>query len=198
MHRTTVEPKTVVHEIVCDRCRKEVQREGGDFELMTSIGFEAGYASIFGDGNRVEIDLCESCVRDTLGTWLRVRTPEDTPLARILDKFRPEVQCGEFAGRDPQSLGDLVRSADPPDAEEAVAETPPPRRTSVFTDSWVPVAELFNRLADGERLEQILEALPQITRHGASHALREAALRFPPYACFRSAADVTLRHQHER
>lgn len=96
MQRTTVEPKTVVYEIVCDRCGKEVQREGGDFKLMTSIGFEAGYASIFGDGNRVEIDLCEPCLRDTLGTWLRVRTPEDTRLARMLDKFKPEVHGGEF------------------------------------------------------------------------------------------------------
>lgn len=198
MQRITVEPKTVVYEIVCDRCGKEVQREGGDFELMTSIGFEAGYASIFGDGNRVEIDLCEPCMRDTLGAWLRVRTPEDMSLARMLDKFKPEVHGSEFAGRDPQSLGDLVPSAEAADAEEAVVETPP-ARTSVFTDSWVPVAELFNRLADGERLEQILEAFPQISRHGASHALREAALRFPPYACFHSAADVwTPRYPHER
>lgn len=131
MQRITVEPKTVVYEIVCDRCGKEVRREGSDFELMTSIGFEAGYASIFGDGNRLEIDLCEPCVRGTLGTWLRVRTPEDTSLARMLDKFKPEVHGGEFAGRDPQSLGDLVRSAEPADAEEAVVETPP-ARTSVF------------------------------------------------------------------
>ena len=199
MQRTTVEPKAVVCAIVCDRCGKEVQREGGDFELMTSIGFEAGYASIFGDGNRVEIDLCEPCVRDTLGTWLRVRTPENMPLARMLDKFKPEVHGGEFAGRNPQGLGDLVRSADPADAEEAVAETRPPAQTSAFSDSWVPVAELFNRLADGETLEQILDALPQISRPGAAHALREAALRFPPYACFHPAADVwTPRYPHER
>lgn len=96
MQRTTVEPRTVVYEIECDRCGKEVQRENSDFQLMTSIGFQAGYASTFPDGSRVEIDLCEPCLRDTLGTWLRVRTPEDTPLARMLDKFKPEVHGGEL------------------------------------------------------------------------------------------------------
>ena len=70
MQRTKVVPTTVVYEIVCDRCGEEVRRDGRDFELMTSIGFQAGYLSIFGDGNRVEIDLCEPCVRDTLGPWL--------------------------------------------------------------------------------------------------------------------------------
>ena len=111
MQRTTVEPKTVVCAIVCDRCVKEVQRESGDFELMTSIGFEAGYASIFGDGNRVEIDLCEACVRDTLGTWLRVSTPETTPLAHMTNKFKPEVHGDETAGQGTKSLGDLSGSA---------------------------------------------------------------------------------------
>ena len=76
----------------------------------------------------------------------------------MLDKFKPEVHGGEVAGRDPQGLGDLVRSADHADAEEADAETPPLARTSAFFGSWVPVAELFNRLAGGATLEQILEA----------------------------------------
>ena len=117
----------------------------------------------------------------------------------MLDKFKPEVHGGEVAGRDPQGLGDLVRSADHADAEEADAETPPLARTSAFFGSWVPVAELFNRLAGGATLEQILEALPQISRPGAAHALREAALRFPPCACFHPAVDEwTPRYPHER
>lgn len=70
-----IDAVSVVHQIRCDRCGKEVHRSEPGFELMTSIGFDAGYDSIFGDGNRVEIDLCETCLRATLGTWLRVRAP---------------------------------------------------------------------------------------------------------------------------
>lgn len=70
-----IEPVSVVDQINCDRCDKEIHRTDSDFEQMTSIGFDAGYGSIFGDGNRVEIDLCELCLRATLGTWLRVRSP---------------------------------------------------------------------------------------------------------------------------
>lgn len=200
MQRTTVEPRTVVYEIVCDRCRKEIQRDGNDFELMTSFGFQAGYASIFGDGNRVEIDLCEPCLRDTLGTWLRVTTPADTAtLSRMLEEFKPEVHGGEFSARDLHGPGELAELAQLADPAKTVAAAPPPGGPTRFPDSWVPVAELFNRLADGATLEQIEGAFPAISRNAASHALREAALRFPSYACFHPAVDVwTPRYPHER
>lgn len=66
---------SVVDRIVCDRCGKEGHRTEPDFEQISSIGFNAGRGSIFGYESRVEIDLCETCLRATLGTWLRVRTP---------------------------------------------------------------------------------------------------------------------------
>ena len=76
MQRTSVERVTIVHEIFCDRCGSRARRaaEGSDFRRMTSIGFRAEEGSIFGQGQRVEIDLCEPCLRDVLGHWLRVRT----------------------------------------------------------------------------------------------------------------------------
>lgn len=91
MQLKTTETISVVHQIRCDRCGKEVER--GE---MTSIGLDAGYNSVFGDGNRVEVDLCEPCLRDTLGPWLRVKTPADTPFAKMLAAFKPEVHGGEF------------------------------------------------------------------------------------------------------
>lgn len=205
MQRASVERVTIVHEISCDRCGLRAYRtaEGSDFKRMTSIGFRAEEGSIFGQGQRVEIDLCERCLRSALGAWLRVRNSADVEsgadLAIKLAAFDPGRHGGEFPARDAQGLHDVFRSLALADADEAVAETPPPTQPSAFDASWVPIAELFNRLADGATLEQILEEFPQISRHGASHALREAALRFPPYACFHSAADVwTPRYPHER
>jgi hypothetical protein len=66
---------------------------------MTSIGFDAGYGSIFGNGNRVELN-CEPCLRDTLGAWLRMKTPADTPLATMLAAFKPELHGGDFPPRE--------------------------------------------------------------------------------------------------
>ena len=76
MQRADVETGSVVNQIVCDRCGRETTRGETEFHEMTSIGFKAGYGSIFGDGNHVEIDLCQHCLRETLGAWLRVRDVE--------------------------------------------------------------------------------------------------------------------------
>ncbi len=40
-----------------------------------SLSFRGGFGSIFGDGNEVSVDLCQQCVKDTLGAWLRI-TPQ--------------------------------------------------------------------------------------------------------------------------
>ena len=79
MRTRTVETVSVVNQIKCDRCGLEVQRDEIRFGEMICIAFDAGYGSIFGDGNRVELDLCESCLRDSLGPWLRVTKPSDPP-----------------------------------------------------------------------------------------------------------------------
>lgn len=96
MQLKTIETVSVVHQIRCDRCGKEVERGNVGFVEMTSISVTAGYDSIFGDGNRVEVDLCEPCLRDTLGAWLRIKTPDETPLAGMLAAFKPDVHGGEI------------------------------------------------------------------------------------------------------
>lgn len=205
MQRTRFERVTIVHEIVCDRCGQHANRavEGGAIKRMTSIGFTAQEGSIFGQDRRVEIDLCERCLRSALGAWLRVRAPASgeigVDLAHGLSALDPERHGREFPLRNLEGFGALADSADLAGPAKAAPEAPPSARTSGSPDAWVPVAELFNRLADGTTLEQILEAFPAISRHGASHALREAALRFPPYACFHAAVDEwTPRYPHER
>ena len=70
----------MVQEIVactCDRCHRRMPCDDNDFEWQErlSIAFRGGYGSIFGDGNDISIDLCQRCVRDALGEWLRI-TPQ--------------------------------------------------------------------------------------------------------------------------
>jgi hypothetical protein len=96
MQVKTMESVSVVSQIRCDRCGKEAERGDLGFQEMTSIGFNAGYASIFGDGNRIEVDLCEPCLRDLLGAWLRVKTQAEAPLATMLARFNTEIHGGEF------------------------------------------------------------------------------------------------------
>ncbi len=96
MQLKTIEAVSVVDQIRCDRCGKEVELGEVGFAKMFSTGFNAGYNSIFGEGNRVEVDICEPCLQDTLGPWLRVKTPVETPLAKKLAAFKPERHGGEF------------------------------------------------------------------------------------------------------
>lgn len=103
MQSFAVEPQTVVYEVACDRCEVAVQRGEPGFDAMSSIRLEAEYGSIFGDGNVVEIDLCETCLKSTLGEWLRIR-PRRWQLARDLDAFQPKRHGGEF----PQPRDDAV------------------------------------------------------------------------------------------
>jgi len=205
MQRTRVEQVTTLLEIVCDRCGVCANRatDDGALRRMTSIGFRAQEGSIFGPDQRVEIDLCEPCLRSALGEWLRVTGSAEggaaASLAAKLDALDAERHGEEFPAGDTQGLDDVFASLAFADADVAVAETLPPIRASAFDAAWVPVAELFNRLADGATLEEIEKVFPAICRDAASHALREAALRFPAHACFHTAANVwTPRYPHER
>lgn len=72
--------KTVQEEIVvCDRCRREMGPDSKDFELQerTAIRFRGGYGSVFGDGNLVEADICQHCLQEVFGKYLRIT--EDDP-----------------------------------------------------------------------------------------------------------------------
>jgi hypothetical protein len=95
----------VVEQIVCDRCGKVAERARSGFDQMLSIGFYACRDSMFGKESRVEIDLCETCLRERLGTWLRVQTPwevgkmppEDGTLLAGQSQTRGDQGRGRFA-----------------------------------------------------------------------------------------------------
>ncbi|MEM5434706.1 hypothetical protein [Paraburkholderia diazotrophica] len=69
--------KKSVYEVsacTCDRCGRRMTPDDTDWEWheRVSIACHGGFHSIFGDGCTISVDLCQRCVRDTLGAWLRI------------------------------------------------------------------------------------------------------------------------------
>lgn len=97
-----VRPASFVKQIRCDRCDRlaEVGDAELEFEEFVSINQKAGYASIFGDGNNVQVDLCQHCLKNVLGRWLRI----DDPSANSLRQFDPSRHGGEFPSAADASL----------------------------------------------------------------------------------------------
>lgn len=63
--------------VICDRCGKRMSDDEPfeGYTNRTQIRFRAGYASLFGDGNKIEGDLCDKCLHDLLGPYLRIVEP---------------------------------------------------------------------------------------------------------------------------
>ena len=73
MRINNVEPRAFVAQLSCDRCGAEARYNVGDgFNNFLQLGFDASWGSAFGDGNRVDVDICHGCLKETLGPWLRV------------------------------------------------------------------------------------------------------------------------------
>jgi len=56
---------------VCDRRGREAEAKGGEAEELVSID-RVSYCSFFGDGNRISVDICQYCLKEVLGEWLRI------------------------------------------------------------------------------------------------------------------------------
>ena len=83
----------VVVAVECDKCHKVYRKEETEvrkgltyviktndmWELpeMHHIDFAGGYGSVFGDGNRVQCDLCQHCLMELI-----------TPFARVEDRYK--------------------------------------------------------------------------------------------------------------
>jgi hypothetical protein len=71
--------------MICDRCARQASHDDLEFQEFISIDYVAGYGAVFGDGSRVQLDLCQSCVQQVLGAWLQLTeakikpTPMTTP-----------------------------------------------------------------------------------------------------------------------
>ena len=85
--------KTIQEEIVvCDRCHREMGPDSKDVELheRIAIRFRGGYGSVFGDGNLVEADICQHCLLEVFGKYLRIT--EDDP-------FNPQHKLSDEASK---------------------------------------------------------------------------------------------------
>lgn len=58
--------------IECDKCKKLITEEK-PFQLqeVLRVSFSCGYGSIFGDMTAWECELCQECVKEVLGEYLR-------------------------------------------------------------------------------------------------------------------------------
>ena len=65
MITTVLKPTPVRDRVTCNRCKAEASFEGEDVfraQEFLHVVFEYGYGSEhFGDGTRIEFDLCEAC-----------------------------------------------------------------------------------------------------------------------------------------
>ena len=58
---------------ICDVCGKTITNyEKGDVVSLDTIG---GYDSVWGDGNRAELDICGDCFKEKLGEYVRITEP---------------------------------------------------------------------------------------------------------------------------
>ena len=80
-----------VFKLTCDKCGFTASNKDIEFHDFFCIDKNVGYDSVFGDGNHVELDLCQYCLKELLGNWIRVRsTPENS---KPQDLFFQEEQA---------------------------------------------------------------------------------------------------------
>jgi len=61
----------VPNKITCDVCGNDIETIVDSQEALY-INFVGGYGSLFGDGARVRAEICQKCLKDVLGNYLRI------------------------------------------------------------------------------------------------------------------------------
>lgn len=57
----------------CDRCKVwyDVEEDVFESQEFHHIRFTGGYGSVFGDGIKVECDLCQKCLKEMIKDYMR-------------------------------------------------------------------------------------------------------------------------------
>ncbi len=66
----------------CDKCEAVYEVNGSyddcvEAQEFLCIDLTGGYASIFGDMARIQCDLCQSCLKELLGPYLRLERNDE-------------------------------------------------------------------------------------------------------------------------
>ena len=66
--------KKVDVSIICDVCKKgfeNIPENFAEIQEFTHINFTGGFDSVFGDGIECHIDICQNCLKEKLGEFIR-------------------------------------------------------------------------------------------------------------------------------
>lgn len=70
--------QTIIDElaaITCDVCKQRYDNEV-EIQAFMQLQESGGYGSIFGDGTSIQCDICQHCLKQLLGPYLRIEQQE--------------------------------------------------------------------------------------------------------------------------
>lgn len=74
--------------ITCDRCGLFADCDDHEGSEFLSHGTVGGFDSVFSDGDWISIDLCQKCIKEVLGQWVRLN---HKPYSAV--ETSPEYRC---------------------------------------------------------------------------------------------------------
>ena len=75
---TVNKPTRYIESVICDVCKTEYKNiDDVEIQEFLHIDLIGGYSSIFGDSNSVRCNICQYCLREKLGEFLRIGDAED-------------------------------------------------------------------------------------------------------------------------
>jgi len=76
-YKTVQLPVEQLETMTCDVCKKDfdVVKDILEVQEFTYIHFRGGYDSVFGDSVEVKLDICQHCLKEKLGEYVRIEVP---------------------------------------------------------------------------------------------------------------------------